>query len=188
MLAAYRRVRRHFLRGAPKSAKPRRPARQDYWKTVQRRAFMRRYGSALEVRGECHRCSGPVAEAMQVCPWCGVKRRISRDEHRFMAVCPRCKRSLKTDWRFCPWCYGAAVNPDSLPRYSDYRYAGRCPNSACRGRQLMPFMRYCPWCRRKVQRLWAVEGSNKRCSRCRWGIVPEHWSFCPWCGKRLERR
>lgn len=191
MLAAYRRVRRHLLRSAPKSAKRRRPTRSvrhDDWKTVQRRAFIRRYGRALEVHGTCHRCSGPVAETMQICPWCGAKRRVPRDEHRFKAACPRCKRSLKTDWRFCPWCYGAAVNPDSLFRHPDYRYAGRCPNSACHGRQLMPFMRYCPWCRRKVQRRWTIEGSKDRCPRCGWGVVLEHWSFCPWCGKRLNRR
>lgn len=191
MLAAYRRVRRHFLRSAAKRAKRRRitrPIAHDNWKTVQRRAFLRRYGAVLEVHASCHRCSGPVAEAMQMCPWCGVKRRVSRDEHRFRASCPRCKRSLKTDWRFCPWCYGAAVNLDSLFRHSDYRYVGRCHNSACQGRQLMPFMRYCPWCRRKVQRRWAIEGSRDRCSRCGWGVVLEHWSFCSWCGKHLGRR
>jgi len=191
MLTAYRRVRKNLLRPLGSDpARKRKATRQggNEWEAVKRRAFVRRFGSTLELRGACHRCHSPVAEAMQFCPWCGVKRRIASDELRFKAKCGRCKRSVKTDWRFCPWCYGAAINPESEFRYSDRRYEARCSNASCRGKHLMRFMRYCPWCRRKIRRRWIIEGSKDRCSRCGWGIVADHWSYCPWCAKRVHAR
>jgi len=95
---------------------------------------------------------------------------------------------MKTDWRFCPWCYGAAVNPDATPRHSDVRYEGRCSNPRCEGKDLMPFMQYCPWCRRKVRKAWGIEGSKDRCSRCGWGVLRDYWDYCPWCGRSIVRR
>jgi predicted RNA-binding Zn-ribbon protein involved in translation (DUF1610 family) len=49
----------------------------------------------------------------------------------------------------------------------------------------MPFMRYCPWCRRKVERRWKLEGSKERCSSCGWGVDRSYWHHCPWCAKAL---
>jgi hypothetical protein len=125
---------------------------------------------------------------MQFCPWCRTKRRVAPEENRFRSRCPRCKRGMKTDWKFCPWCYGGAVNPDATPRYSDVRYEGKCANPGCEGKALMPFSRYCPWCRRKVRRAWKIEGVKDRCPKCKWGVLRDYWEFCPWCGCSITRR
>lgn len=189
MLTAFRRLRPHALRGTPlrrRRAKTK-TSRTD-WRTLRHRGFLAEYRSKLEVRGTCHRCQGPVAEAMQFCPWCGTKRRVTADENRFRSRCPRCKRGMKTDWRFCPWCYGPAVKPDAEPRHADGRYTARCANPRCPGGDLMPFMRYCPWCRRKVRRAWKIEGSKDRCAKCGWGVLREYWDYCPWCGRSITRK
>jgi serine/threonine-protein kinase len=189
MAAAFRRLKPRALRGIQSRRRKgkSKKSRAD-WRTLRRRDFLKEYRTALETRGTCSRCHGPVAETMQFCPWCGTKHRVSADENRFRDRCPRCRRSLKTDWRFCPWCYGAAVNPDAAPRYSDTRYAARCANPRCEGKDLMPFMRYCPWCRHKVRRAWKIEGGKDKCPRCGWGVLREYWDYCPWCGRSLLRR
>ncbi len=189
MAAAFRRLKPRALRST--LARRRRPVstrKRIDWKTLRTRDFLKEYRSVLEVRGTCGRCHGPVSETMQFCPWCGTKRRVATEENRFRNRCPRCKRGMKTDWRFCPWCHGAAVNPDAIPRYSDVRYASRCTNPSCEGKDLMPFMRYCPWCRRKVKRVWKIEGSKDRCPRCGWGVLRDYWDHCPWCGRSVGKR
>jgi hypothetical protein len=188
MFAAFRRLRSRALRSRtskPPKDRPRGTGRD--WRTLRHRQFLKQYRALLEIRGHCHRCHGPVSELMQHCPWCGVKHRVTPAEHRFRARCPRCKRSTKTDWRYCPWCYGAAINPDAVPRYSDRRYTAQCPARDCRG-ELMPFMRYCPWCRRKVRRRWPLGDQRTRCGRCGWGLAGDFWDYCAWCGKRTTRR
>jgi hypothetical protein len=190
MAAAFRRLKPRALRGAParrqRRSKPKN-SRTD-WRTIRRRAFLKEYRSILEVRGTCGRCHGPVAETMRFCPWCGTMRRIAADKTRFRGRCPRCKRGMKTDWRFCPWCYGPAVNPQAIPRYSDVRYTARCSNRSCEDGALMPFMRYCPWCRRKVRKAWKIEGVKDRCPSCGWGVLRDYWEYCPWCGRSVLKR
>ena len=56
---------------------------------------------------------------------------------------------MKLDWEYCPWCYGPGFEPSSNRQFTDVRYTGRCQNAKCTRKVLMPFMRYCPWCRRK---------------------------------------
>ena len=163
-------------------------ADQRNWQTVRRLDFLRHYRKVLEIRGECSRCRGPIAETMQFCPWCRAEVRAAKVKTRFARRCPRCKRGVKTDWRFCPWCYGAAINDDADRRYADARYTRRCTNPRCDGGLLMPFMRYCPTCRQKVRRAWKIEDSKSHCPRCRSGVVPEYWDYCPWCGRTLGKR
>jgi hypothetical protein len=93
---------------------------------------------------------------------------------------------MKLDWSYCPWCYGAGFEPASRREHTDKRYAARCANPKCARKDLMPFMRYCPWCRTKVRRPWPIPGSKEKCSRCSWGVLREFWDFCPWCDKRLS--
>jgi RNA polymerase subunit RPABC4/transcription elongation factor Spt4 len=189
MQAAFRKLRPRALRSTPSRQRRRKKNRTTVrdWRTIRLRGFLQLYRGPLAVHSSCHRCDGPVAEAMQFCPWCGSKRRVKADETRFRANCPRCKRGIKTDWRFCPWCYGPAINPDSSYRYADARYVARCANPSCKDKVLMPFMRYCPWCGRKIRKAWKISGAKDRCEKCGWGIVPEYWDFCPWCGKNLRR-
>jgi serine/threonine-protein kinase len=155
------------------------------WRTVRRRQFLQQFGRRLDTRHPCARCQGPVSEAMHFCPWCGASRSLHRAETPFPQHCPRCNRGLKLDWKYCPWCFGPGFDVPTTRSYSDVRYAGRCSNPACSRRLLMPFMRYCPWCRRKVQRSWKIEGSSDRCSSCHWGVVRAFWTHCPWCGNSL---
>ena len=189
MRAAVRRVRpRALRRGAGRAVPKAAPARKHDWQTVRRKQFQKEYGKTLQTRFSCHRCGGPVAESMQACPWCGVKRAVHRDETSFPARCPRCGRGMKLDWTYCPWCYGPGFERTTTREYTDARYTARCSNSACSRRLLMPFMRYCPWCRRKVRRAWKVPGTTDTCPACGWGVLKSFWDYCPWCGKHLPSR
>ncbi len=189
MASVYRRLKPRALRAtASRRRKNSNHRKRTDWRTLRRKEFLRGYRKKLEIGGKCHRCHGPISETMQSCPWCGVKHRVAKEENRFKHKCPRCKRSLKSDWRFCPWCYGPAVNCDAEPRYSDRRYVAHCANARCEGKELMPFMRYCPWCRSKVRRSWKIEGAKEQCSGCGWGVLREYWDYCPWCGRSITRR
>ena len=119
------------------------------------------------------------------CPWCGTEPPLDRHKSRHPADCPRCHRGVKTDWHYCAWCYGPGFEVETTRRYDDKRYSTRCQNEKCRG-PLMPFMRYCPWCRVKTKRPWKLPGSSTRCPHCRWGVDTNFWHYCPWCTKALE--
>jgi tRNA A-37 threonylcarbamoyl transferase component Bud32 len=188
MRAAFRRaktlaMKHQALRGRRKTGST---ARRD-WQMIRRQQFQREYGAALETRFACHRCAGPVAESMRACPWCGAGRAVHPEETRMPARCPRCKRGLKLDWSYCPWCYGPGFEVSTRRQYTDVRYQARCSNSACPRKALMPFMRYCPWCHRKVRRKWKVPGKSDTCPSCGWGVYRSFWDYCPWCGKALHR-
>jgi len=155
------------------------------WRLLRWQQFQREFKRLLKTRFECPRCGGPIAEVMHACPWCGANRKTHRLATRFPAQCPRCGRGMKLDWRYCPWCYGAGFEITTNRQYSDKRYQGRCSNSRCSRKELMPFMRYCPWCRRKVRHRWKVSGSTDKCKSCGWGVIRSYWSVCPWCGSRL---
>ncbi len=184
MMRAFLKVRpkalRHRLRRRRRIGIPASP--KHHWKTVRWRQFLRRFGATLEARSECPKCAGPVAESMRFCCWCGEEIPKYREETRFSKRCDRCRRGLKSDWRFCPWCFGPSRNDASDRCYGDRRYAARCRNPSCSRKLLMPFMRYCPWCRQKVKRRWAIDDERTRCGSCGWGIVGEFWEYCPWCG------
>ena len=130
---------------------------------------------------------GSVSESMQHCPWCGTRRKVHGGKTSFPARCPRCKRGVKRDWTYCPWCYGAGLRQQSGREYTDVRYEARCSNPGCERKELMPFMRYCPWCRRAVKKKWKVPGSREKCPSCGWGVLKDFWSYCPWCGKRMTK-
>lgn len=155
------------------------------WQTVLFRQFQRKYRKTLDTRHECRHCSGPVAELMQACPWCGAEPPLDRHASREAAECPRCHRGVKLDWHYCPSCYGPGFEVETTRRYADGRYGAKCRNEKCRG-PLMPFMRYCPWCRAKTRRPWKLPGSATRCPHCRWGVDTDYWHHCPWCTKALE--
>ena len=158
-----------------KSAKP-----SSSWRQLQWREFRRQFKSALDTRHQCRRCEGPVAESMQACPWCGFDNPARGAATRMPAHCPRCERGVKADWDYCAWCYGRGFETETNRHFPDKRYVARCASSRCR-EPLMPFMRYCPWCRNKVKRAWKVVGSRQKCRACNWGIAREFWNYCPWC-------
>jgi hypothetical protein len=189
MEAAFLRIMRAGKRGRRTKARQttsRRSAGLE-WQRVRIREFQEQFGRTLHTHQKCEECRGPMAETMKNCPWCGRVRRAKMTGTRFPARCPRCHRGIKLDWKYCAWCYGAGFEPLSSRVHSDRRYTHRCDNPRCGRKQLMPFMRYCPWCRRRVRRKWAIEGSQEKCQRCGWGVVSSFWSYCPWCTTKLER-
>ncbi len=155
------------------------------WQRVLFRQSQRKYRKVLETRYECRDCSGPISELMQCCPWCGAEQAAHRHAGHAPAECPRCNRGVKLDWHYCPWCYGPGFEVETTRRFSDKRYTAKCQNEKCRG-PLMPFMRYCPWCRAKTKRPWKLPGSSARCPHCHWGVDTNFWHYCPWCTKALE--
>lgn len=186
MHAAFKVASALALRPAPRRRRRNGTDRNPDWLALRIKHFNSTFRTQLEARSSCTRCKGPVAESMVACPWCGVDRSKHRGETRFPARCKRCKRGVKLDWKYCGWCYGAAIGPASERSYSDKRYTVACPNRSCERRELLPFLRYCPWCRTKVRKPWKIEGVSSRCPRCDWGVLGDHWSSCPWCAHKLR--
>ena len=185
MQNAYRRLGNGSSRKRAAAARKRKPDDPHLWQRVLFREFQRKYRKVLDTRYECSSCSGPIAETMRSCPWCGTAIRHRRLDTSYPARCPRCDHGSKLDWKYCAWCYGPAFEIETKRHFSDRRYSARCANAKCRGK-LMPFMRYCPWCRTKVTRNWPLPGSHSRCPHCHWGVDKHYWPHCPWCSKALE--
>ena len=156
------------------------------WRQMQWREFQRQFRKVLDTRHHCRRCEGPVSESMQACPWCGFDNPARGSESRMPSSCPRCERGAKNDWDYCAWCFGPGFVEEPTRHYPDKRYTARCANQRCR-EPLMPFMRYCPWCRMKVRRPWKLKGSKHSCKACNWGIAREFWNYCAWCREPVRR-
>ena len=170
-----------------KRAKPKNSTRRGpSWRQMQWREFQRQFKRQLETRHSCRRCEGPVAESRKCCPWCGFDNPARGSESRMPSSCPRCERGVKNDWDYCAWCYGPGFVEESSRTYPDKRYSARCEHDRCRG-PLMPFMRYCPWCRKKVRRAWKLKGSRHSCKSCNWGIARDYWNYCAWCREPVRR-
>lgn len=185
MLSAFSRIKSPKAGRATAKRGAKGSRRSADWKTIQRRQFQQEFGKVLDAKHQCQACHGPVSEPMQCCPWCGKMRLAHEGSTDFPQQCPRCSRGMKLDWEYCPWCYGPGFEPSSTRKFTDKRYTGRCHNPKCTRKALMPFMRYCCWCHRKVRRKWKIAESPRTCSHCHWGVVPGYWSHCPWCCKRL---
>jgi serine/threonine-protein kinase len=193
MHAAFERLQSHTRKQVPsrkKSGSRSHSSKHVRWQEIRWREFSRRYGKVLEARYQCRHCDGPVAESMQACPWCGSDHPSRGAQSRMPSSCPRCDRGVKNDWDYCSWCYGPGFVAETTRRYPDKRYEGTCSNKRCKG-PLMPFMRYCPWCRSKVRKPWRLDGGRDRCRGCGWGIAREFWNYCAWCcepiGERVQR-
>jgi serine/threonine-protein kinase len=189
MRAAFRRLRPRALafyrRKQPR--RKRKSSSRRNWKEIRGREFLRRFGRTLEVKDTCRKCGEPMSERMRFCPWCGTQHKVYRGETAFPAQCSHCGRGVKLDWKYCPWCYGGSIGPLSSRAYTDVRYDGRCRNPKCVRKDLIPFMRYCPWCRTKVRKAWKIPGTNEKCPSCGWGVLGEFWEHCPWCGQHIHR-
>jgi serine/threonine-protein kinase len=185
MQAAFERLQIHARR--QKRVKPKNGGRSESsWRQMQWREFQHKYRKVLHTSHQCRRCEGPVSESMQACPWCGFDNPGRGSESLFASTCPRCERGAKNDWNYCSWCYGQGFVEETSRRYPDKRYTSRCGSSRCRG-PLMPFMRYCPWCRTKVKKPWKLPGSRQTCKACKWGIAKEFWNYCAWCREPVRR-
>jgi serine/threonine-protein kinase len=169
---------------APPSRRKRAPAPSPL--AVQANAFRRAHGKALGMRFACRRCEGPIAEAMQYCPWCGASDNSYRDLTSFPIFCWDCEKGVRPEWNACPWCYPARFESNGRPPPHDSKATRTCASRSCDG-QLRPFMRYCPLCKRRVKRVWSHPELPDRCPRCRWPTSHAFMRFCPWCGRREPR-
>jgi len=189
MQAAFKRIRKQLLGHATRKRKrlsktPRTPV----WRTLRMREIKRDYGKLLGLTAQCKRCKGLMSEAMIACPFCGHDAAVFQGESSFPKTCGRCHRGLKHDFKYCPWCYGGSCGPDDNRAYTDVRYTARCHATSCTRKDLMPFMRYCPWCRAKVKKKWLISQESKRCKGCGWGVLKDYWDYCPWCSKAQQAR
>jgi serine/threonine-protein kinase len=180
MQSAFEKLQSHTRR--QKRARPKKNGSRSgsSWRQLQWREFQRKYRKVLHTSHQCRRCEGPVSESMQACPWCGFDNPARGSESLFASTCPRCERGVKNDWNYCSWCHGPGFVEETSRRYPDKRYIAKCSNHRCRG-PLIPFMRYCPWCRTKVKKPWKLTGSRHSCKACKWGIAKEFWNYCAWC-------
>jgi serine/threonine-protein kinase len=150
---------------------------------LQAESFRRRFGAALELRFRCHRCDGPIAEAMRACPWCGFSDNSFREITQYPLVCPSCERGVRPEWTECPWCHAGHFTGNGRKPRPDPSAERRCAARGCPG-QLRRFMRYCPVCKRKPGRPWSHPDLPDRCPRCRGPVSHGFFRFCPWCGRR----
>ena len=171
-------------RPARRRRQPARPALSPL--AVQADSFRRRAGAALELRYRCHRCDGPIAEAMRVCPWCGSGENSFRELTRYPLVCSECERGVRPEWTACPWCFAGRFAGNGRAPRPDPRAERSCAARGCPG-QLRRFMRYCPVCKRKPGRPWSHPDLPERCPRCRGPVSHGFFRFCPWCGRRESR-
>jgi serine/threonine-protein kinase len=153
---------------------------------VHAEVFRRAHGRALGLRYGCHRCGGPIAEAMKFCPWCGDADNSFAEITNFPLVCPDCEKGVRPEWEVCPWCYPGRFVSNGRPPPTDTQATRHCATRGCDG-QLRPFMRYCPMCKAKPRRAWSHEHLHDRCPRCRWPTSHAFLRFCPWCGRREPR-
>ena len=153
---------------------------------VQSAAFRRAHGRGLGLRFRCHRCDGPISEAMQYCPWCGVSDHSFRELTSYALVCPECEKGVRPEWSACPWCFKGRFVGNGRRPPPDSQAVRACGRRGCSGR-LRPFMRYCPLCKRKTRRVWSHADLKDRCPRCRWPTSHVFFRFCPWCGRREAR-
>jgi len=153
---------------------------------VEADLFRRRYGGRLDMRVECHRCGGPIAETMSYCPWCGSGENSFREVSAFPLVCPDCERGVLPEWTACPWCYPGRFEGNGKRPRVDRKAERTCTKKGCGG-QLRRFMRYCPQCKQKPRRPWSAPELRDRCPRCRWPVSRYFWRYCPWCGRREPR-
>jgi serine/threonine-protein kinase len=153
---------------------------------VESDLFRKRHGRGLEMRFRCHRCDGPISEAMSVCPWCGSADNSFREITSLPEYCGDCERGVRPEWTACPWCYPGRLEGNGRAPRPDANAARRCSSRSCPG-ELQPFMRYCPICKQKPKRPWSHAELPDRCPRCRWSVSRQFWRYCPWCSRREPR-
>jgi serine/threonine protein kinase len=181
---AFRQVEPKPTRPRAGGRKPRKPALSPL--AAEGAQFKQRHGTALGLRYTCHRCDGPISEAMTHCPWCGSAENSLREVTAYPLFCPDCERGVKPEWTSCPWCYPGRFEGNGRPPRPDPLAERDCTRKSCSG-ELQPFMRYCPVCKQKPRRLWSHTHLHDRCPRCRWPVSKTSWRFCPWCGRREPR-
>jgi hypothetical protein len=152
------------------------------WRQLRRQTYTKRYRKIFPLLYPCIDCGEPVAESMQICPWCSSAKNRYDDCTQLTHICPRCHKGILGEWSYCPWCYGPGFEPQNPEKRLKIAHHARC--SHCSGK-LTRFMRYCPWCRRKRQKTWQVWPFPEICGKCGWSVDTNYWNYCPWCKQSL---
>ena len=152
------------------------------WQQVRRESFVKRYKKVFGVLYSCRGCGEPVAESMQICPWCRSESNRFDNSTIFTHICHRCHKGISGQWSYCPWCYGAGFLVQDVKEEPKLSYQDRC--NLCNGK-IMRFMKYCPWCHRRIHRPWQVWLFPEICNKCGWSVDTAFWNYCPWCTQRL---
>jgi len=134
--SAFQRLEQHDA--APARRRRRRPGPTPTPFAVGMELFRRRHGRALGMRYRCHRCGGPIAEAMSVCPWCGSAENSFRELTPAPLVCGRCERGVLPEWTACPWCYAGRFQGNGRPPRPDPRAVRHCARRGCPGERRNP--------------------------------------------------
>jgi serine/threonine-protein kinase len=100
--------------------------KENDWRKVRRDVFIKRYSRVFPVIFRCVKCDEPIAERMQICPWCGSKRNRFDTRSQFSHICPRCHKGVLPEWRFCPWCYGVGFDSQSSTFSAKVHYHAQC--------------------------------------------------------------
>ena len=169
---------------AGKMRKLRKKPKALHWRDYKVNTFVRQNQYKLQLDYFCRKCEQPISEFMSVCPWCGERENSFRRISTLPATCDRCEHGIYRDWHFCPWCYRERFKKVVAGPSRDKRYTEHCTNPYCH-KPMMPFMRYCPYCHKKVSRPWRHPSLPDRCPTCRWGVTKDYWDFCCWCGEEL---
>ncbi len=74
------------------------PQKESDWRKVRRKAFVKRYNRVFPVLFRCVDCDEPIAERMQICPWCGSNKNRFDTCSQFSHICPRCHKGLLAEW------------------------------------------------------------------------------------------
>jgi len=183
MLAAMLAAMPRHLRAGLNGDYTRKTEKELDWRQIRRESFAKRYRKVFPVTFRCVECGEPVAESMQVCPWCATAKNRFDANSQFDHLCPRCHKGVLPEWKYCPWCFGPGFKSPASRKTPGARYHSQCRH--CKGR-LMRFMKYCPWCRRKVDQPWDVAPFPEFCGQCGWSVDSEFWSTCPWCEHDLR--
>ena len=153
------------------------------WQQLRRQTFLKRYQPTLPQNVPCANCGEPLNEPMTCCPWCGTTENRFDRHTPLSHFCPRCRKGMLPQWRFCPWCHGPGFEPqppEPNPKLATHEHCRHCHTPLAR------FMRYCPQCRRKIQRPWQAPRFPEICSKCHWPVDSEYWNYCPWCTSPLR--
>lgn len=186
MEQAWMRALKQWRRQRKKKMRKSRRMKPLHWRDYKALTFVKSHRSQLKLDFHCANCKQPISELMSTCPWCGEANNSFKEATTFPSYCARCEHGIHNDWRFCPWCFRERFRRFSWKPSKDKRYTEHCTNPRCH-RPMIRFMRYCPYCHKKVARPWKHPSLPDRCPSCKWSVAKDYWDFCAWCAAKFKK-
>ena len=182
MLAAYLRAKPKVLRhcdAAPRRRKDQAAPRSGIGKKSGSSSFCgnsagswKRTSNAAAATGRSPNTCRPARGAALAAKCCATKRRFPPAARAAIAA----RSSIGTT---AP---GATAPASKMFRTRSTPTGATWPAAAtpkCDRKDLMPFMRYCPWCHTKVRQAWKIAGSTDTCRKCGWGVAARFLDALP---------